>query len=52
MTYLITITYDTNEPMDDEYPGNDVHGHISDLLNAALPYMVDNVTIHFDTEEV
>ena len=43
MNTLITIRYTTDNPT--------IHEDISTILSSILPYMVDNISIHFDTEE-
>ena len=43
MDYQITITYST----DNDY----LNENISALLENSLPFIVDNVKIHFDTAE-
>ncbi len=39
----IIIEYTTDDPT--------IHGVISTAISSFLPYMVDNVEIHFDKEE-
>lgn len=45
MDVVITIKYSTDS--DD----TGVNESISSILENTLPYMVDNISIHFDTEE-
>lgn len=44
MDVVVTIKYSTDN--------EDVNASVSEILENTLPYMADNVEIHFDTEEM
>jgi len=45
MNTTITIEYSTDDN------STDINDSVASILNNTLPYMADNVTIHFDVEE-
>lgn len=45
MNVVVTVRYSTDSN------DTDVNESIAAILNHTLPYMVDNVSIHFDIEE-
>lgn len=44
MDVVITIEYSTDN-------GEEINNSVATILENTLPYMADNVTIHFDTKE-
>lgn len=50
MNIVVTITYSTDD-YDYDTGESEVNNAVAALLESALPYMVDNVAINFDTEE-
>lgn len=50
MNVTVTIKYTTDEGLDGSgFPT--VHDSIASLLDNTLPYMVDNVSVHFGVED-